>query len=97
MAAVGRIRWDRVARTALLIVMLVLLWLYVGPMRSYVDARQEAAQRSAEVRELRKEHKELRERRAELRQDAALEREARELGMVRPGERSFVVRGLPRE
>lgn len=97
MAVAGRIRWDRVARTALLIVLLVLIWLYVGPARSYVAAREEAAQRSAEVQELRREHRELRARRAELRSEVALEREARELGMVRPGERSFVVRGLPRD
>lgn len=81
----------------MLVVLVVLLWLYVGPARSYVAARQEAAARAAEVAELRAEHRRLREQRAELRSDAALEREARELGMVRQGERSFVVRGLPRE
>lgn len=79
----------------MLLVLVALLWLYVGPTRAYVDARAEAGARAAEVAELEREHAELRARRADLRRDEALEREARALGMVRQGERSFVVRGLP--
>ena len=70
--------------------------LYVGPARSYLGARQEARQRSAEVSELKRENARLRARRAALRDPQALEREARRLGMVRPGERPYVIEHLPR-
>ncbi len=90
------IRWDRVGRVALLVVLLGLLGLYVGPARSYLGARQEARQRSAEVTELRRENRRLRARRAALADPQALEREARRLGMVRPGEKSYVIEHLPR-
>ena len=33
----------------------------------------------------------------DLRRPAALEREARKLGMVKGGERSYVIRGLPKD
>lgn len=97
MPVVARIRWDRVGRVALLAVLVALVLLYAGPARSYVAARGEAEQRRAAVAELQREHRDLLTRRAELRSGAALEREARRLGLVKPGERSFVVRGLPAE
>jgi cell division protein FtsB len=92
----ARIRWDRVARVALLVVLLGVLGLYVNPLRTYLSARGEAAQRRAEVAELQRENKRLRARKAELRDPRALEREARRLGMVKPGERAYVVNGLGR-
>jgi cell division protein FtsB len=90
------IRWDRVSRVALLIVLLGLLFLYVGPARSYWSTVQEAKHRRAEVARLKRENTKLRARRDALRNPAALEREARRLGMVRQGERSYVVKHLPR-
>lgn len=90
------IRWDRVSRVALLVVLLGLLFLYVGPARSYWSTVQEAKHRRAEVTRLKHENTKLRARRDALRNPAALEREARRLGMVRPGERSYVVKHLPR-
>jgi cell division protein FtsB len=89
------IRWDRAGRVALLLVLLMMVGLYVGPARSYVAARQEAASRSGEVRDLRRENARLRARRAALRQPQAVEREARRLGMVRPGEKPYVIEHLP--
>jgi cell division protein FtsB len=95
-AGSGRgIRWDRVGRVGLLIVLVGLLALYVGPARSYWSTRQEAEVRRTEVEALRKENRELRARRAALSRESTLEREARRLGMVRPGDRSFSVEGLP--
>jgi cell division protein FtsB len=87
----ARIRWDRVGRVALLIVLVGVLGLYVNPLRSYWSTRQESNQRSAEVAALQAEHDRLAKRRAELKDPKALEREARKLGMVKPGERAFVV------
>jgi cell division protein FtsB len=90
------IRWDRVSRVALLVVLLGMLFLYVGPARSYWSTVQEAKHRRAEVTRLKHENAKLRARRAALRNPAALEREARRLGMVRPGEKSYVVKHLPK-
>jgi cell division protein FtsB len=90
-----RIRWDRLGRWALIAVLGFVLYLYVGPAASWVSAYREAGRKRAEVDALRAENAMLRERRAELRDPAALEREARRLGMVKAGEKAYVVDGLP--
>ena len=92
----ARIRWDRVGRVALLVVLVGVLALYVNPARSWFSTLSESKQRNAEVAQLEKENAKLRARRAELKNPRALEREARRLGMVRPGERAYVVEGLGR-
>ncbi len=69
--------------------------LYVHPLLSIWSTRQDAAKRRSEVVRLSGEQRELRGRIAALRGDKALEREARRLGMVRPGERAYVITGLP--
>ena len=90
------IRWDRVGRIALLLVLLGVIALYINPMRTWLSARGEAEQRRAEVAELQREHDRLKARRDQLRDPVQLEREARRLGMVKPGERAYVVNGLGR-
>jgi cell division protein FtsB len=90
------IRWDRVSRVALLVVLLVLVYLYAGPARSYWDTVSQAKQRRAEVATLKRENARLRARRDSLRSAGALEREARRLGMVKPGERPYVISNLPK-
>lgn len=90
------IRWDRVSRVGLLFVLAIILALYVGPARSYISTRHEAAQKRAMVQKLREENVRLKQRARSLRDPAALERDARRLGMVRPGDRAYVVKGLPR-
>jgi cell division protein FtsB len=90
-----RVRWDRLGRIALLFVLAMLLYLYIGPARSYLAAVQESKQRRAEVTRLERENARLRARKAALNRPATVEMEARRLGMVRPGERSYILRGLP--
>ena len=93
----GRIRWDRVGRWALIGVFAGIVYLYVGPARTWIATYGEAAAKRREVAALKSEQRRLLARREALRTPAALEREARRLGMVRAGERAFVVQGLPRE
>ncbi len=88
------VRWDRVGRVALLFVLLLLALLYVNPLRSYVSTWRESEAKGAEVTELEREHARLKARRAALQDPLSLEGEARRLGMVRPNERAFVVKGL---
>ena len=90
------IRWDRVARIGLLLVLVVVIAMYINPLRTFFSAQGEAEQRRAEVAELQRERAQLRARRDELRDPRAIEREARRLGMVKPGERAYVVNGLGR-
>ena len=89
--AAARIRWDRLGRVALLLVLVGVIALYVNPLRSYLSTWQEAKNRRGEVAELEQENARLRARKAELQNPRALEREARRLGMVKPGERAYVV------
>jgi cell division protein FtsB len=94
-SAPARIRWDRISRYALLLVFLVLVLLYIGPTHSYFATLGESNSRADQVRKLEREHARLEARKRALADPAVVEAEARRLGMVRPGERPFVVRNLP--
>jgi cell division protein FtsB len=89
------IRWDRVGRVALLVVLLGVAALYVGPSISFVHTYKEAKARRGEVRSLQVENQRLRARRKALQSPSTLEREGRRLGLVKPGELPFIVKGLP--
>ena len=95
MHARSRIRWDRLGRWALIGVFALVLYLYVGPAISWIKTYREAGRQRATVAELRSENSKLRERRRQLTGKGALEREARKLGMVKAGERAYIVEGIP--
>jgi cell division protein FtsB len=90
------IRWDRVGRYALLGVLGVILLLYVSPAKHWIEQSGTAGHQQAEIDELESEHARLQARLRALKAPGALEREARRLGMVKVGERSFVVQNLGR-
>ena len=92
-----RIRWDRLGRWALIAVFAFVIYLYIGPAATWVSTYREAKKRRAEVAALKTENQRLRDRRRDLRDPASLEREARRLGMVKAGEKSYVIEGLPKE
>jgi cell division protein FtsB len=92
---ITRIRWDRVGRWALIAVLGFVVYLYIGPAASWVSAYKEAKRKRGEVAVLRAENERLRERRRYLKDPASLEREARRLGMVKAGEKSYVIQDLP--
>ena len=89
-----RIRWDRVGRIGLLVVLVVVAGLYVKQGLSYLAARSQADQQLAIVHRLTRENARLEAQRRALNDPATIERDARALGMVRPGERSYVITGL---
>ncbi len=82
---------------ALLLVAVLLVFLYISPVRTYVATRSEAKTKRAEVAALQREHRALVKRARELRRAGSIETEARRLGMVRRDERAYSVRGLPRD
>jgi len=90
------IRWDRLGRLALLGTLVVILLLYVSPARHWVQQSSTAGAQRQELDELTEESRQLKKRVKALRDPGALEREARRLGMVRQGERAYVIEGLPR-
>jgi cell division protein FtsB len=69
-------------------------FLYYQPLRTYVETRQALGERSAEVRALAAQRDALEQRLAARTSNAALLREARRLGYVKPGERLFIVKGI---
>ena len=90
--AATRIRGDRLGRWALIAVFAFILYLYIGPAVSGVATYRQAGEKRQEVAALRARNTELKARRHELRDKRALEREARRLGMVKAGEKAYVVR-----
>lgn len=89
------IRWDRIGRLVVIGVCLLVVLLYVRPLAAIWSARGEAATRHSELTKLQREHAQLSKRVEALKNPAALEREARSLGMVKPGEKAYVIKGLP--
>ena len=81
---------------ALLLVLGGLVYLYVSPARSYLATFRDAREKREEVRRLQREHDRLLQRRRALERPSVIELEARKLGMIRPGERPYVITGLPR-
>ncbi|MBA3261133.1 MAG: septum formation initiator family protein [Thermoleophilaceae bacterium] len=90
------IRWDRVGRLALLGTLVVILLLYLSPAKHWLQQSSTAGAQRKELQELARENGQLKRRVHDLRDPGALEREARRLGMVRQGERAYVIEGLPR-
>jgi cell division protein FtsB len=68
--------------------------LYARPLRSYVETKHELARRAADVRALKADRRALQHRLAESSTAEALTQQARRLGLVRPGEKLFIVKGI---
>ena len=73
----------------------VAVYLYYRPLASYVETRRDLAARQAEVEALRTIRAGLAQRLESSTSLEAVEREARRIGYVRPGEQLFVVKGIP--
>jgi hypothetical protein len=73
----------------------VAAYLYYQPLSSYFETRNELGARRAEVRALRVTKAELERRLESSTSVEATTREARRIGYVLPGERLFVVKGIP--
>jgi cell division protein FtsB len=92
-APAPRIRWDRVGRLALLVVLLIVVGLYVQHALSYFAVRDQATQQGAIVEHLSKQNAQLASEQRSLANPATIVRDARALGMVRVGEHPYVITG----
>lgn len=72
------------------------LGLYATHTASYFSTRAEANRQSAIVQRLTRENATLSREQRALNNPATIQRDARALGMVRVGERPYVVTGLPK-
>ncbi len=73
----------------------IAVYLYYRPISSYFETRNDLTTRRAEVESLRLVRAELELRLVNSSSVGSLEREARRINYVRPGERLFVVKGIP--
>ena len=89
-------RWDRVGRVGLLIVLCVVAGLYVQQGLAYLSVRSQANQQQAIVHKLRASNASLRAQQRSLNNPVTILRDARALGMVRVGEHPYEVTGLPK-
>ena len=74
--------------------LVLVAFLYWKPTRTYVRTKHDLERRQAQVADLRQERARLVARNATSQSGAALVREARRLGLIKPGERLFIVKGI---
>ncbi len=70
-------------------------FLYYRPVQAYLRSGRAVEERRAEVRALEAQKRRLERRLAVDESGATLLHAARRLGLVRPGERLFIVQGIP--
>ncbi len=92
---VARVRWDRLGRLAMLFVLAALLYLYLSAGIHMFSTWGQARHDSATVQTMEREHSALVRERDSLGRQGTVEAEARRLGMKRPGERQYILTGLP--
>jgi cell division protein FtsB len=82
------LRWAAAA------VLVLIALSYIHPLTSYRHARSEVAQRRAEIASLERGNESLAQKLTMTSKDEFVVREARRLGIVRPGEHLFIVKGV---
>ncbi len=93
--AAARVRWDRLGRIAMLLVLFALMFLYLGTGLHMLSTWRQSHRASARVAAMQSEHKRLVGEHNRLSSQANLEEQARALGMQRPDEQNFIVTNLP--
>jgi cell division protein FtsB len=78
----------------LLALIVLIALLYAGPLRSYYDKRELVRSEHDRVALLRSQHDALEQKLKSARKAKAVERAARHLFYVKPGERLYVVTGI---
>jgi cell division protein FtsB len=89
------VRWERVGRVALLVVLAVVIGLYADHTISFFSARAQANRQHAVVNQLKRQNAYFEQRQRSLNDLSAILAQARKLGMVRPGEQPYTITGQP--
>lgn len=90
----SRIRWDRLGRVALTLVLAAVLYSYLHPTIALFQTYTGTTAAKAKRHQLLQENRALHERIRSSKDPAVIEREARAQGMVAEGETPSVARGL---
>ncbi|MGB7685108.1 MAG: hypothetical protein WBL45_04925 [Solirubrobacterales bacterium] len=90
----SRIKWDRVGRIALTVVLAAVLYSYLNPAIDFVKTYTATTEAKAQLHELLDENRQLHNRVQSSEDPIVLNREARGQGMVAEGETPVVIRGL---
>lgn len=90
----SRVRWDRIGRVALVLVLFGVLVSYLNPLVNLFDAWQGSKASQQQLTDLKQEKAQLTQQLRDASSPATLVREARKLGMVRVGEHAYVVHHL---
>jgi hypothetical protein len=94
-ATLSGVRWDRVGRLAMLFVLAALLYLYLSAGGHMLSKWSQARRDAHTVVSLEREHGQLMREHRVLGEQRTIEDEARQLGIIRPGEQPYVASGLP--
>jgi cell division protein FtsB len=92
-SAAIRVRWERLGRVALLVVLGAVLALYAEHAVSYLSTRAQNAHQNAIVRSLEIRHAQLLRSEHTLNDPTTIIRRARQLGMTRAGEQPYAITG----
>lgn len=90
----SKIRWDRVGRIALTLVLAAVLYSYLNPAIDLVRTYSATSRAKAEFHEKLRENKRLHKRIQTADDPIVISRKARAQGMVAEGETPIVVQGL---
>lgn len=90
----SKIRWDRVGRIALTLVLATVLYSYLNPAIELVKTYTATSEAKAEFHEKLRENKRLHKRIQTADDPLTISRKARAQGMVAEGETPIVVRNL---
>jgi cell division protein FtsB len=88
-----RIRWERLGRIGLLVVLAVVIGLYADHAISYFSARAASNRQHAIVSHLERQNAYFERRKRSLENLPTVLAQARRLGMVRPGEQPYAIIG----
>jgi cell division protein FtsB len=88
------VRWDRVGRVGLLVVLAVVAGVYIQDALTYFSSRAQAQQQLGIVQRLSRENAQLAREQTSLNNPATIVGDARALGMVKAGEHAYVITGL---
>lgn len=89
----SKVGWDRKFRAVMVLVFCLVGWIGVKAALSVYSAQRQASAVGATLQSLKLQNRQLRARKQALGQNATIVRNARHLGMVMAGERSYVVIG----
>lgn len=89
-----RVDWERLGRRVLVLVLFAVLASYLNPVINLIDDWRDSRTEQERFADLQHENARLVDRADALADPDTAEREARRQGMVAPGERAYVIRGL---